>query len=149
MIAMKAILETYWLPTTNENWEELGISDQTWVKWKDLYNKEEKQARVKRQAADGHDQFGGDVLKVRKGGDATPGRRGTRVTIDELEGYFHSLATAAKTGKTTLDDLVKTNSTLTSSIAELSATNTQLTKEVENLSREVKNTRKGVKKLMT
>ena len=40
-------------------------------------------------------------------------------------------------GKTTLDELVKTNSTLTSSITELAATNTQLTKEVENLSQEV------------
>ena len=42
-----------------------------------------------------------------------------------------------------LDELVKTNSSLTSSIAELAETNTQLTKEVASLSQEVKKYKKG------
>ena len=67
----------------------------------------------------------------------TPGGRGTPVKIDELEGCFDSLATAATTGKKKLDELVKTNSTLTSSITELAAMNTRLTKEVASLSQEV------------
>ena len=72
----------------------------------------------------------------------TPGGRVTPVTIDELEGYFNSLNTAATTGKTTLDQLVNTNSTLTSSIAESAATNNRLTKEVTILSQEVNKCKK-------
>ena len=96
---------------------------------------------MKRQAAGVQDQFGGALLEACTG--ATPGSRGTSVTIDELEGCFYSLATASTTGKTILDELVKNNSTLTSSIAELDATNTRLTKEVANLSQEVNKYKKG------
>ena len=103
MIDTKAMLATHHLPRTNEKWEELGRSAQTWGKRKQLYKKSEKQSRVKRQAEGGQDQFGGAVLEARVGGSATPGGRVTPVTIDELEGYFDSLATAATTGKTMLD----------------------------------------------
>ena len=112
-----------------------------------MYKKVEKQSRVKRQSAGVQDQFGGAVLEARTGGAATPGGRGTPVTIDELEGCFDSLATAASTGKSTLDELVKANSALTSSIAELAATNTCLTKEVASLSKEVKKYKKGGQEL--
>ena len=98
---------------------------------------------MKRQAAGGQDQFEGSVLKTGAGGAAAPGGRGTPVTIDELEGCFDSLTTAETKGKKTLDELVKTNSTLTSSIVELSATKTQLTKEVASLSQEVNKYKKG------
>ena len=64
MIATKEMIVTQRFPTTNEKWEELGRSGQTWDKWKELYKKSEKQARVKRQAAGGQDQFGGSVLGV-------------------------------------------------------------------------------------
>ena len=98
---------------------------------------------MKRQAAGGQDQFVGDVLKAGAGGAAAPDRRVTPSTIDELEGCFDSLATAATTGKTMLDELVKNNSTLTSSIAELAATNTELTREVAIFSQEVNKCKKG------
>ena len=54
---------------------------------------------MKRQAAGIKDQFGGAVLEARAGVASTPGGRGTPVTIDELEGGFYSLTTAANTGK--------------------------------------------------
>ena len=98
---------------------------------------------MKRQAEGGQYQFGWAVLEARAGGSATPGGRVTPVTIDELEGYFDSLATAATTGKTMLDYLVKINSTLTSSIAELAATKTRLIKEVASLSQEVNKYNRG------
>ena len=60
---------------------------------------------------------------------------------------FDILATTATTGKTMLNELVKTNSTLTSSISELAETNTQLTKEVASLSQEVKKYKKGVQEV--
>ena len=78
---------------------------------------------MKLQAAGGQDQFGGALLKAGSGGAADPGGRGNPVTIDKLECFFDSLAAAAATGKTVLHELVNTNSTLTSSIADLSATN--------------------------
>ena len=98
---------------------------------------------MKLQAAVGQDQFGGAALEARAGGAANPDGKGTPVTIDELEGFFYSLAVASTTGKTTLDELVKNNSTLTSSISELAATNTRLTKEVVSLSQEVNKYKKG------
>ena len=122
MIATKAMLATQRFPTTKEKWEELGISAQSWGKWKDLNKKAEKQSRVKRQVASGQDQFGVAVIEARAGGDVTPGRRGTPVIIDELEVCFYSLYIVATTRKKTLDELVNTNSTLTSSIIYLAAT---------------------------
>ena len=106
---------------------------QTWGKWKDLYKKVEKQARVKCQAACGQGQFGGALLRVGAGGAVPPGGRVTPVKIDESEGCFDILDTMTATGETTLDELVTTNSTLTSFIA----TNNQITKEVASLSQEV------------
>ena len=44
--------------------------------------------------------------------------------LTNWKAFFDSLAMAAATGKTTLDELVNTNSTLTSFIVELAATNT-------------------------
>ena len=58
---------------------------------------------MKRQAAGVNDHFGGAVLEACAGGAVTPGRRGTPVTIDELEGCFDSLSKAETTGKTMLD----------------------------------------------
>ena len=83
------------------------------------------------------------MIRAGAGGSAAPGGRGTPITIDELEGYFDSLYTAETTGKTTLDELFKTYSTQTSSIAELAAKKTRLTKEVEILSQEVNKYKKG------
>ena len=103
---------------------------------------------MKRQAAGRQDQFGGAVLKTGAGGSAPPGGRETPVTIDESESCFDSLVTSAKRGKTTLGELVRTNSTLTSSIAELATRNTQITKKVAILSQEVNKYKKGVNKLM-
>ena len=75
MISTKGMLATQRFPTKNEKWEELGRSAQTWVKWKDLYKKPEKQAKVKRQATGRQDQFGGAVLGAGVGGAAPPGGR--------------------------------------------------------------------------
>ena len=75
MIATKATLSTHRFPTTNKKWEDLWRSAQKWVKWKELYKIVEKQARVKRQATGGQDQFGGAVLGASAGGAAAPGGR--------------------------------------------------------------------------
>ena len=82
MIATKTMLVTHRSPTTNEKWKDIGRSTNKWGKWKDMYKKVEKQSRVKCQAAGGQDQFGVSILEACTGGAATPGGRGTPVTID-------------------------------------------------------------------
>ena len=88
MVATKAILATQHFPATNEKWKEFGKYAHTWGKWKELYKKAEKKARVEHQAAGGCDHFGGDVLGVGTGGAAASGGCGTPVIIDELEGFL-------------------------------------------------------------
>ena len=82
---------------------------------------------VNHHSAVRRDQFGGAVLRAGAGGSAAPGGGGTPVKIDEFKGFLYSLATAETTGKATLDELVKANSTLTLSITELTAMNNRLT----------------------
>ena len=53
MISTKAMLASQRFPTTNDKWEELGKSSQTWGKCKELYKKAYKQLMVKRQASGG------------------------------------------------------------------------------------------------
>ena len=74
-IAKNVMLATQRFPKTNEKWKELGRSAQTWCKWKKLYKKPEKQARVKRQDAGGQDQFGGAVIGAGTGGAAASGEK--------------------------------------------------------------------------
>ena len=47
MISTKTMIATHQFPTTNEKWDDLGRSAQTWGKCKKLYKKLKKQARVK------------------------------------------------------------------------------------------------------
>ena len=91
IISTEAMLASQHLPTTNDKWEELRKSLQTWGKWKELYKKADKQVMVKRQAAVGRDQFGGAVIWAGAGGYASLVSGGTPVTIDELEGCQNSL----------------------------------------------------------
>ena len=53
--------------------------------------------------------------------------------MEDLEGYFDSLAGVAVTVKGVLEELVKSNASLTVTIATLTDTNTRLSKNVETL----------------
>ena len=59
--------------------------------------------------------------------------------LGKLEGCFDSLAGEVVTGKDTLDELVKSNATLTKSIAAFTETNSRLAKKVEHQATELKN----------
>ena len=133
-------------PLVTTKKEEIGGSGEIYADTGQMevaVQKSEKQARLNRQAAGRQDHFGGAVLGAGAGGAAAPGRRVRPVTIDELEGCFDILATEATTGKTTLDELVKTNSTLNSSITELATANTRITKEAASLSQEMNKYKTG------
>ena len=53
--------------------------------------------------------------------------------MEDLEGCFGSLADVAVTGKGVLEELVKSNASLTITIATLTDTNARLAKKVETL----------------
>ena len=57
--------------------------------------------------------------------------RPTPATVEDLEGCFDSLAGVAVTGKGVLEELVKSNSSLTITIATLTETNARLSNKVE------------------
>ena len=96
-------------------------------------------------AADNLDQFGGAATSGARGtsgdisgGAEPPASRPYPVTLNELEGCFDNLEGAAVTGKDTLDELVKSNMTLSKAIADLTETNSRLAKKFEHQAAEFK-----------
>ena len=76
-------------------------------------------------------RFGGSALS-QSSGSAGDGGRPTPVTMNDLEGYFDSLATAAVTNKDKLKDLTAANLALTKTVADLTNTNARLLKKAES-----------------
>ena len=67
------------------------------------------------------------------GGKEPPAGRPTPATVEDLEGCFDSLAGVAVTRKGVLEELVKSNASLTITIATLTDSNACLAKELETL----------------
>ena len=57
--------------------------------------------------------------------------------MEDLEGYFNSLAGVAVTGRGVLEEMVNSNASLTNTIATLTDTNSRLSKKVETLTAEL------------
>ena len=66
-------------------------------------------------------------------GKEPPAGRPTPDTVEDLEGCFESLVGVAVTGKGVLEELVKSNASITITIATLIDTNARLAKKVETL----------------
>jgi len=126
-IATKAMLSTERFPKTNDDWEDLPKAERTWARWKTMYRKADNKDKVKKKARDA--QFGG--LAKSTALSATVSQPSVRfdqsdtkkepVTLEELEGCFDAIATAAVTGKDSIESLTKTNAVLTKTNAELAA----------------------------
>ena len=69
------------------------------------------------------EQFGGAALGGAVGAKDPPDGRPTPATVEDLEGCFDSLAGVAVTGKEVLEKLVKSNASLTITIATLTDSN--------------------------
>ena len=144
MMDTKAMLETEHYPKADDVWEDLSKKERKWLKWKEIYKKADQKDIIKRKARRYVEQFGGvEIGGVGRGEEPQTGRP-TPVTLDELEGYFDSLASSAITGKDTLDELVKSNAALTKTVPTLTNTNSCLMKKVEALKNEQKGKKKGV-----
>ena len=72
-------------------------------------------------------------LAVPAGGEESSMGLPTPATLEDLEVFFYSLAGVAVTGKGVLGELVKSNASLTITIANLTYTNARLSKKVETL----------------
>ena len=111
------MLRTDRFPRANEIWDDLPGADQTWVRWKLIYRKANMADKVKKSAQGGQDHFGshgafGKVLDPEEP-EAMP-----QLSVEELDGYFSSLANAATTEKDILAAMVISNATLTTSPQE-------------------------------
>ena len=119
------MLRTDQFPRANDIWEDLPSNELTWARWETIYRKADMANKIKKAAKGGQDRFGAhgafDKVPTPEAPEALP-----QLSVEELDGYFHSLANAATTEKDILAALVKSNATLASSNATLTAT-------VENL----------------
>ena len=79
------------------------------------------------------EQFGGAVLRGAVGGEEPPAGRPAPAAVEDLEVCFDSLAGVAVTRKGVLEELVKSNASLTITIATLTDSNARLAKKLETL----------------
>ena len=79
------------------------------------------------------EKIGGAALGGAVRGKEPRAGRPTLATVEDLEGCFDSLAGVAVTGKGVLEELVKSNASLTITIVTLTETNARLTKKVKTL----------------
>ena len=91
-----SMLRTNLFPRANEIWEELTGANRTWAIWKAIYRKADMAKKIKKSAQGGLDHFGENCAF-----DKVPGTEGEmlQLYVVELDGYFSSLANAAKTEK--------------------------------------------------
>ena len=104
-----------------------------------LYKAANQKAKVNNQAVGGQDQFGATHGALKKSPPHSHQANGMLRSADELREYFDSLAETVTTWKGLLEELVKANSTLTATNAELLATVTVLIKANVKLSCQVGN----------
>ena len=132
-ISTKAMLSTELFPKTNNDWEDLPKKARTWPKWKTVYRDANNKAKMKKKARGA--QFGVLVdktaLTAQANGKIVPKKE--PVTLEELEGCFDSLATAAVTGKDSIGALLKNNSLLAKTNTELSAVIKAQATEIKSL----------------
>ena len=104
------------------------------MKWCELYKKAYMKETIQIQAGGKEaEQFGGAALGGAVGGKEPPAGRPTPATVEDLEGCFDSLAGVAVKVKRVLEEMVKSNDSLTITIATLTDSNARLAKNVETL----------------
>jgi hypothetical protein len=118
VLTSTALLAADTFPRTTELWEELDPADKTWAAWKTAYLAAHKK-RANRLRATG----GADYL-----GHASPSHSTTLNPglLDSIDNAFDNLASAASNKKAILEQLITSNSSLSTS-------NSNLTNQVKTL----------------
>ena len=119
-IATTLVLASGHFPRPTDDWEAKAPADKTWTAWKTHYRAAHT-ARRRQMLAAGTTMMGGAnaVTTV----DTEPL---TDATLARLDGYLDNLAAAATNERTTLQQLIDANATLTASVASLTAAYTLL-----------------------
>ena len=101
------------------------------MKWCKIYKKSDMKETIRIQAGEREaEEFGDAELGGAGRGKEPPAGRPTPATVEDLEGYVDSLAGVVVTGEGVLEELVKSNASLTITIATLADTNARLSKKV-------------------
>ena len=140
IIATKVMLSNESFPWAEEIWEDLSKYKKDWSAWKKLYKADGQRTKVKKQSIGSQDQFGTAHGALRHAPQTQQVNGMTRLASD-LDEYFDALSAAATTEKGVLEELVKYNSTLTTTNAELSAAVDSLIKANYQLSLQLGNRR--------
>ena len=134
MVAMKAMLSSERFPRANKDWEDLEKVSKSWIKWCELYKKSDMKEIIQIQARGNEvEQFGGAALGCAGGMEEPPVGHPAPATVEDLQVFFDSLTGVAVTGKGVLEELVKSNASLTITIATLTDTNARFSKKVKTL----------------
>ena len=134
MVATKAILSSERFTRVNDDWEDLEKVSKLWTNLCKLYKKADMKETIRIQTGGKEaEQFGGAALGSAVGGKKPPDGRPTLATVEDLEGFFDSLEGVTVTGKGVLEELMKSNASLTIIIATLTDSNARLAKKVETL----------------
>ena len=132
LFVSNAMLRTNRFLRANEIWGDLPSDNQTWARGKTIYCKADMADKVKKAVKGRQEHFGAHGAF-----DKVPNPEAledlSQLSVEELDGYFRSLANAATTEKDILAALVKINATLTTSNATLTATVANLKKQLSNL----------------
>ena len=123
-IASTAVLASGHFPRPTDEWEALPPATKTWARWKPHYRAAHI-ARKRQMLAAGNTTTSsfGAANAVTAVDDATI----SEDTLTRLDGYLDNLAAAATSEKTTLNQLIENNATLTASITSLTASVASLT----------------------
>ena len=98
-----------------EIWEDLSKDKTDWAAWKKLYKANYRKAKLKRQAIECQDRFGaahGALSQAPQSQANSPNSLAA-----DLDKYSDALAVAANTEKGVLEELVKSNASLTTTNA--------------------------------
>jgi hypothetical protein len=118
-IASTAVLASGHFPRPTDEWEALPRASKTWVAWKTRYRAAHI-ARERQLLAAGTSSLG-------TANTATQGDTITPAAFARLDDYLDNLASADTTECTTLNQLIETNASLTTTVATLMASVTALT----------------------
>ena len=134
MVVTKTMLLSERFPRANEYWEDIKKVSKLWMKWCKLYTKSDMKETIRIQAGGKESEnFGGAALGGSGVGKKPPTGRPTPTTVEDLEGCFDIIVGVEVTGKGVLYEMVKSNTSLTITIATLTDTNARLSKKVETL----------------
>jgi len=126
-IASTAVLASNHFPRPTDEWEARPRAEKTWTEWK-LHYRAAHLARKRQLLASGKTPTAFGAANAATAAFVAPMESDiTPETLAKLDGYLDNLAAAATTEKTTLNQLIENNATLTANVTSLTASVAALT----------------------